>query len=109
MLATPEWLDFGAGDVIAAPPPAPVGTTPGGLGPMHDALEWLRAVHKLDGDMMAEVTRVLRMPGAIFLPEQLALAIPLTTHCSMTAVDWLWVCRCAAEDATREETFAGLD
>lgn len=59
--------------------------------------------------MLGEVTRALRMPGTFFVPEQFALAFAITAQHSMRIVDWLWVCRCAAEDVAREAMFAGID
>jgi len=68
----------------------------------------LRAVHQAVGNMSAEVVRVVRMPGTVFLPEQLAVAVSLTARYGMTAVDWLWVCRCAAVDRSHGMSSSGM-
>lgn len=86
----------------------PAGTSRAVIMRTANVLKALRSFQRQDGDMLAEVTRAVRMPGTFFTPEQFTLAVALAAQHGVLRVDWLWLCRNAADEAARDSHFAAL-
>lgn len=64
-------------------------------------------VHQRDADLFVEVLRAVCMTGVLFSPEQLMRQTSLTLK-DGALVDWLWLCKVAAEELEREEVIGGM-
>ena len=98
--------DFTVEDVAAV---EPAGSARAVIMRTKNVLEALRSFQRQDVDMLAEVTRAVRVPGTFFMPEQFTLAVAMAAQHGVRSVDWLWVCCSAADEAARTAQFSGVE